>query len=114
MMSNQCGHYVLAFAEMEMASKGYGPAAIEWDAPMNWHQRLSKLTQQLQSELDKVKTDLVEAESRRLHEGNKQEKERKKLNEIAEQRMQQGLELTALQKMAYEQIHEHKRTGLCL
>ena len=114
MMSNQCGHYVLAFAEMEMASKVYGPAAIEWDAPMNWHQRLSKLTQQLQSELDKVKTDLVEAESRRLHEGNKQEKERKKLNEIAEQRMQQGLELTALQKMAYEQIHEHKRTGLCL
>ena len=89
-----------------MASKVYGPAAIEWDAPMNWHQ--------LQSELDKVKTDLVEAESRRLHEGNKQEKERKKLNEIAEQRMQQGLELTALQKMAYEQIHEHKRTGLCL
>ena len=113
MGSNQCGHYVLAFAEMEMASNKYGPAAIEWNAPMQWHERLSKLTQQLQVELDKIKNELVEAESKLLHDGNKQHKERMKLHEIAKQRMDKGLELTALQKMLYEQIHEHKRTGFC-
>jgi hypothetical protein len=75
LQSNMCGHYVLAFMEEEMCRSEYGPAATEHPsaAASAWHSRLTKLTQALQVELEKMKIEIVsehqklEAQGEKLH-----------------------------------------------
>ena len=59
--SNQCGVFVLAYMEQEVAeAMGYGPAAIGWPwvAAQNWISKMRKLGEQLQVERNKRIKDL--------------------------------------------------------
>ena len=110
--SNMCGHYVLSWIEEEIVSMACGPAACghPHDAANEWQVRLSKLTQGISQEVEKIKKDVIERNEKLVAFGNKALAERKRQAELGQKRLAEGHELTALMKEAIEQLEDNNRS----
>ena len=107
--SNQCGIFVLAYMEQEVAeAMGYGPAAIGWPwvAAQNRVGKMRKLGEQLQVERNKRIQDLKKLDEKDKKNGEKMRLEREKVAELAGKMMAEHKKLNKMQEDAWKLVNE--------
>ena len=107
--SNQCGVFVLAYMEQEVAeAMGYGPAAVGWPwvAAQNWISKMRKLGEQLQVERNKRIKDLKALDEKDKKNGEKMRLEREKIAELAGKMKEEHKKLNKMQEDAWKLVNE--------
>ena len=80
------------------------------DAANEWHVRLSKITQGIRQEVEKIKKDVIERNEKLVAFGKKALAERMRQAGLGQKRLAEGRELTALMKEAIEQLEDSSVT----
>ena len=107
--SNQCGAFVLAYMELEVAmALGYGPACSGWPwlSAQHWIQRMGKLGKQLVDEKAKNLKEIGQHEEKLKKQAAKMTKEREELAKAAEKELAKGNTINELQALAHKVVHE--------
>ena len=107
--SNQCGVFVLAYMEQEVAeAMGYGPAAIGWPwvAAQNWITKMQKMGEQVEIERGKRITAMREQDEKAKKNGEKMRLEREKVAELAGKMMAEHKKLNKMQEDAWKLVNE--------